>query len=207
MDTSTAMITSCFNLYSSALSVYASCLPRFQDTLNDLRDSKTECVFGVNTDFKMPGHGRKIDEMTFKNGKLISALRKANLREMKGPHFSLALVDVEGMKEDYKSCLVATWAHNVEKCPTPTIFVVITNTNLEYAAFMFDVLERMVEYLWLTNKEDEVFPELKCLDYVEIIVHSQLMPADCATDLVMTGFTFDADTGMLHKGIALRALD
>ena len=186
--------------FSAALACYARHLPHFQATLNGIRDADLEIDFGVDTDFSMPGHGQRIRQEIFENGKIISNYSMANIKYYGLRYITLALVDVSEMNDHYLACLVATWV--TDEGEEPTLFISSINTSEEFTLLLFEVLERMIEFLWLTNSEDERFEPLQEADEILITIDPAALSDECAVGLMGTGFRVDPDSGMLLKGLA-----
>lgn len=184
--------------------------PRFEDMLDCFKSFGVGFEFGFNTDFTMPGHGKKVNDELFKKGRWGMALPvtgNGKKTTLKGPHFSLALTrEIEtknkGKEETYESCLIATWVHDKKNYPTPTVFVTISNADVKSTVLLFSTLEEMVRYLWITKDKDEAFPALKSAECVEIHVHCTLLLRQCVSELLKVGYDFDTRTGMLFMKVA-----
>lgn len=190
-------------IYPPALTELASFNPNVEEMLNTLKESFTDFVFGFETHFKESEHGRVMNERHFEDGSMQCCLTAANLRYM-GNYFTLALTHKEDGKEECVASLIVVYT----LCQTfgaPTFFVSSINATDEYASFLFDVLECLIQFLWTTSEDQYKYEPLRAFDYVEIAVHQSLLPVECANDLWATGFFkrdyFERDAHMLLKGV------
>ena len=159
---------------------------QFKPTLDTLKALGLEFAFGIDTDFNCPGHGNCIRDMMFFGVHDANPFfAESDLYLLKRPYFALALMDAS---DEYVACLIAHW--DITSCPT-TARVVIDSVEApqKYTSILFEVIESMLMYLWLTEEEGEIFGDLKDKASVELIVYEAMLHSDHITALEDRGYS------------------
>ena len=138
---------------------------RMQKVYDKLKSSGLDSELGVNIDFGFPGHGQKVYRAIF--GKdVMTCGRISSVSCQEEPYFSLALTDQAG---GAVACLIAHWESAVE-FENAKIVVDLVKSPVHFVVLLFEVMEKMIEYFWLTWESDNAFDELKRQEAVEMVV-------------------------------------
>ena len=136
----------------------------FQSTLDRLKSHGLEFAFGIDTDFSCPGHGRCIRDMLSGRG-MSSCIFESVLSRLEKPYFALALMNAS---DEYVACLIAHWGPPSSSTPARVVIDLI-NMPETCISILFEVMETMIRYFWLTEEEGECFNDLKHLKSLEMI--------------------------------------
>jgi hypothetical protein len=179
---------------------------QFQPTLDSLKALGLEFAFGIDTDFNRPGHGSCIRDMMFFGVYDTNPyFAERDLYLLKRPYFALALMDAS---DEYVACLIAHW--DVTSRPTDARVVIdLVEAPHKYTSILFDVMESMFTYLWLTEEEGGKLINLKEKASMELIVYKAMLQSDHITALDDRGYSKIAtqctdSTEILSKNLVFR---